>query len=50
MSSAIVAAGIATEAELELPTLEAGIAEELRRERAVLLPPTVVGAWGTKAV
>jgi hypothetical protein len=48
MSPAIVAAGVATEAELDLPTLEARIAEALRRERAVLLPPTVVGAWGTR--
>ena len=48
MAPAIVAGGIATEAELGLPTLRERIAEELRRERAVLLPPTVVGAWGTR--
>jgi protein-L-isoaspartate O-methyltransferase len=48
MSRAIVAAGIATEAELDLPTLQERIGDELRRARAVFLPPTVVGAWGRK--
>jgi len=41
--------GIATAEQLDLPTLEDRIADELRRADAVLLPPTVVGAWGRAA-
>jgi hypothetical protein len=32
--------------EMDLPTLEQRIAEEGRRANAVVLMPTVVGAWG----
>ena len=46
LSGAIVSYGIATAEQLAVDTLEARIAEELRRADAVLLPPTVVGAWG----
>jgi ubiquinone/menaquinone biosynthesis C-methylase UbiE len=42
----IVAHGIATEEQLGLPTLENRIAEALAKADAVLLPPTVAGAWG----
>ena len=42
----IVAQGIADEAELGLDTLQARIAEEVGARDAVVLPPTVVGAWG----
>jgi protein-L-isoaspartate O-methyltransferase len=44
----IVAQGIADEAELGLETLQARIAEELAAHDAVVLPPAVVGAWGTR--
>jgi hypothetical protein len=46
LSGAIVGHGIATAEQLALDTLEARLAEELERADAVLLPPTVVGAWG----
>jgi SAM-dependent methyltransferase len=41
--------GIATAEQLGLATLEQRIADALRREQAVLLPPTVVGAWGCRS-
>jgi SAM-dependent methyltransferase len=41
----IVAAGIATQRELGLDTLQARIAQELEREGAVMRPPCLVGAW-----
>lgn len=44
----IVAAGIASEAELGLDTLEARIADALAASDAVMLPPTLVGAWGRR--
>ena len=44
----IVAQGIADEAELGLETLQARIAEEVGARDAVILPPAVVGAWGTR--
>ena len=44
----IMASGIATEAELDLPTLEARIAEAIRGTGAVLLMPTVSGAFGRR--
>lgn len=46
LSTAIVQHGIATAEQLDLPTLEDRIADELRRADAVMLLPTVVGAWG----
>jgi len=49
LSNAMVQHGIATAEQLDLPTLEDRIADELRRANAVLLPPTVAGAWGRSA-
>ena len=46
LAPAIIAHGLATGDELDLPTLEARIAEAVRGAGAVILPPTVVGAWG----
>ena len=45
----IVKAGIATEAELGLETLRDRMAQQLRAEDAVVLPPCLVGAWGRRA-
>jgi SAM-dependent methyltransferase len=44
----IVAQGIADEAELGLETLQARIAEQVGARDAVIMPPAVVGAWGTR--
>jgi SAM-dependent methyltransferase len=44
----IVAQGIADEAELGLETLEERIAQQVAAHDAVILPPAVVGAWGTR--
>jgi SAM-dependent methyltransferase len=49
LADVITRHGIATVEELGLATLERRIADELRREQAVLLPPTVVGAWGRRS-
>jgi hypothetical protein len=46
LAPAITARGIATAEQIGLETLEQRIAAELKRADAVLLPPTVVGAWG----
>jgi SAM-dependent methyltransferase len=46
LAKPIVAAGIATEVELSADTLEERIDGALRDAGAVLLPPTLVGAWG----
>jgi len=46
LAGAIVKHGIATAEQLDLATLEQRIGDELRRGQAVLLPPTVAGAWG----
>ena len=40
--------GIADEAELGLETLQERIAEQVVARDAVILPPTVVGAWGAR--
>ncbi len=45
----IIARGIATVEQLGLDTLEQRLADELGRAQAVLLPPTVVGAWGRRS-
>jgi ubiquinone/menaquinone biosynthesis C-methylase UbiE len=42
----IIDAGIATEADLDVDALQQRIAQALTDSDAVLLPPTVVGAWG----
>jgi hypothetical protein len=44
----IVAHGIADGAELGLETLQERVAEQVGARDAVILPPTVVGAWGTR--
>ena len=44
----IVAQGIAAEAELDLGTLQARVAEQTQARDAVVMPPAVVGAWGTR--
>jgi hypothetical protein len=45
----MIASGIASEAQLDLPTLEGRIAEAVRAARAVIVPPTVVGAFGRRS-
>jgi ubiquinone/menaquinone biosynthesis C-methylase UbiE len=42
----IVDRGIATAAQLDLDHLDARLTEAVRHHDAVVLPPTVVGAWG----
>ena len=46
LGPAIVRHGIASDAQLDLATLEDRIHEALTKAGAVLLPPTVAGAWG----
>jgi SAM-dependent methyltransferase len=46
----LVAAGLATEAELGLDTLEQRIAEAVVQAEAVVILPTVAGAWGRRAL
>ena len=47
LAPAIVKYGIATEDQLGLATIEKRIGEALVQADAVLLPPTVAGAWGS---
>jgi SAM-dependent methyltransferase len=47
LGPAIVGAGVASEADLGLDTLQQRVAEALIAADAVLLTPTAVGAWGT---
>jgi SAM-dependent methyltransferase len=49
LADVITRHGIATLEQLGLATLERRIADELEREQAVVLPPTVVGAWGRRS-
>ena len=46
LEGAIRRHGIATDAELDLATLESRLGEAIAKANAVLLPPTVAGAWG----
>lgn len=46
LAGEIIKYGTATAEQLGLATLEQRIGNELRRAPAVLLPPTVAGAWG----
>src|SRR5215207_670694 len=48
LASQVVAQRIADEKELGLDTLQARIAEQVGARDAVILPPAVVGAWGTR--
>jgi ubiquinone/menaquinone biosynthesis C-methylase UbiE len=43
----IIGAAIATEADLAVDTLQQRLAQALAGSDAILLPPTLVGAWGT---
>jgi hypothetical protein len=46
MAPAIVAHGIATADELQLDTLEQRLVDQVQQSAAVMLTPTVAGAWG----
>jgi SAM-dependent methyltransferase len=46
LAPVILARGIATAEQLQLDTLQARLTEEIKEAGAVVLPPTVVGAWG----
>jgi ubiquinone/menaquinone biosynthesis C-methylase UbiE len=46
LSPRIIGAAIATEADLDVDTLQQRVAQALTGSDAVLLPPTLVGAWG----
>ena len=46
LAPTIVANGIATEEELDLDTLDERLRLQIDAAGAVLLPPTIVGAWG----
>jgi SAM-dependent methyltransferase len=48
LAPTMVSKGIATEEELDLATLEQRIRDELVENDAVLLPPTLAGAWGRR--
>lgn len=48
MAPHIVEAGIATPQQIGIDTLEQRIATALQASQAVLLPPTLVGAWGRR--
>lgn len=48
LATRIVAEGVADEAELGLETLQERITDQVRAHDAVMLPPAVVGAWGTR--
>jgi Methylase involved in ubiquinone/menaquinone biosynthesis len=50
LAPAILQHGIATAEDMDLPTLEQRIGEEVRRANAVVLMPTVAGAWGRTTV
>lgn len=49
LAAPIVAAGLATASQIGVDTLEARLAVELAAADATMLPPAVVGAWGTRA-
>ena len=48
LADAIVRQGIASREQMGLDTLQQRLADALTRDRAVLLPPTLAGAWGRK--
>lgn len=48
LAPALVAGSIATEEELALDTFEERLRHQLQSSRAVLLVPSVVGAWGRR--
>jgi SAM-dependent methyltransferase len=49
LEETIVAHRIATREQIGIETLESRLADALHRANAVLLPPTVSGAWGRRA-
>jgi SAM-dependent methyltransferase len=49
LAPVIVARGIATPQQMQLDTLQGRIAEEMKRTNAVMLPPTVAGAWARRS-
>jgi SAM-dependent methyltransferase len=49
LAPVILQSGIASSEELGIETLERRIADALREADAVLVPPTVAGAWGRRA-
>jgi hypothetical protein len=48
LAPTLVAAGIATEAEIDPPTLHERIAAAVRANGSTVVPPTVSGAWGRR--
>lgn len=44
----IVAAGLATPEQIGIDSLEARISDAVRGGESVVLPPTLVGAWGRR--
>jgi hypothetical protein len=48
LADTIVRQGIATAEQIGIDTLEQRIGQALRDADAVLLPPTLVGAWGRR--
>jgi SAM-dependent methyltransferase len=48
LAPAMIAHGIATAEEIDLATLEQRINEDVRAANAVIVLPTVVGAWGRR--
>ncbi|MFC4783956.1 methyltransferase domain-containing protein [Nocardioides sp. MAHUQ-72] len=48
LAPVMVAHGLATESELDLDTLAERAVEALRSAGSVLVPPTLVGAWGRR--
>jgi SAM-dependent methyltransferase len=48
MAPAIIGAGVSTEAELGLDTLKERIERDRAAANAVLMPPTLVAAWGVR--
>jgi hypothetical protein len=48
LAPAIIGAGIATEEELGLDTLQQRMDRAREAVNAVVLPPTLVGAWGVR--
>ena len=49
LAGTMIERGIVSAEVLGIDTLESRLADEMARADAVLLPPTVVGAWGSKA-
>lgn len=49
LAATMIERGIVSADVLRLDTLESRLADEIQRADAVLLPPTVVGAWGQTA-